>query len=133
VVSYRFETSDDGTTWTVQSEGTFGNMVNNPVRQEVHFSAVKTRWFRFTGLSDTTGGKTIRAAEISAIASGFDAWKRDRGQQSLLPNDNLNGTPALIAYYWGGPRRFQRNQQSPGWPSTRNDHAERRRGYSHGD
>lgn len=100
-VSYRFETSDDGSTWTTRSEGSFANMTNNPVLQEIHFTEVKARWFRFTGLSDTTGGSTIRAAEISVIAAGFDAWKRDRGQQSLLPDDPVDGAPALAAYFWG--------------------------------
>ena len=100
-VSYRFETSDDGSTWATRSEGSFGNMANNPVLQEIRFPEVKARWFRFTGLTDTTGGSTIRAAEISVIAAGFDAWKRDRGLQSLLPDDVIDGAPALATYFWG--------------------------------
>lgn len=99
--SYRFETSDNGSDWTVRSAGTFGNMANNPVRQDVTFDAVKTRWVRLTVLADVASGTSARAAEVSVIAAGFDAWKRDRGQSSLLPTDPLGGNTALAEYVFG--------------------------------
>ena len=100
--SYRFETSDDGLVWTTRAEGSFGNMANNPVRQDVTFEAVKTRWFRLTVLADVAGGTAARAAEVSVIAAGFDAWKRDLGQSSLLPVDPLpDGGTAFSRYVFG--------------------------------
>lgn len=49
-VNYRFSTSSDGREWHMQSEGEFGNIVNNPVPQTVEFgSAVKARYIRFEG------------------------------------------------------------------------------------
>ncbi|MCW1887430.1 alpha-L-fucosidase [Luteolibacter flavescens] len=114
VLGYRFETSDDGVEWTVRSEGDFGNITNNPVQQEVRFPELKTRWFRFTALTTTTGTNVVRAAEISVIPAGFDAWKRDRGLQSLLPEDEIDGAPALAAYFLGesgGTRFLGRNAE----------------------
>lgn len=106
VTAYRFETSDDGVTWTVRAEGRFGNMANHPVRQDVSFAATKARWFRLV-VSDAIGGASLaRAGEVSVIAGGFDAWRRDRGEQSLLPDEPASsGLAALREYYlgrWGG-------------------------------
>lgn len=102
VTSYRFETSNDGLDWTTRSEGTFGNMANNPARQDVTFDAVKTRWFRLTVLGDVNSGTSAKAAEVSVIAAGFDAWKRDHGQSSVQPQDLMeSGRTALAEYVFG--------------------------------
>jgi alpha-L-fucosidase len=65
---YRFETSVDGVTWTTQiAEGEFANIRNNPMRQEVFFSPVEARYFRFTGLHDVDGTSWIGAAELTVL------------------------------------------------------------------
>ena len=99
VTSYRFETSNDGLDWTTRSEGAFGNMANNPARQDVTFDPVKTRWFRLTVLGDVNSGSSAKAAEVSVIAAGFDAWKRDRGQQSLMPGDSFPAGGTAFSHY----------------------------------
>jgi alpha-L-fucosidase len=54
---YRFETSEDGRSRVVNiDKGRFGNIRNNPVRQESTFTPVKARFFRFTAL-ETLGGQ----------------------------------------------------------------------------
>ena len=97
--SYRFETSDNGLDWTTRSEGGFGNMTNNPVRQDVTFDAVKTRWFRLKILAEVSSGTAARAAEVSVIAAGFDAWIRDLGQHSLMPGDSFPGGGTAFSHY----------------------------------
>jgi alpha-L-fucosidase len=65
---YRFETSRDGITWTVQVEsGYFGNMRNNPIFQEVSFAPVEARFFRFIGLHDIDDSGWVSAAEITVL------------------------------------------------------------------
>jgi alpha-L-fucosidase len=65
---YRFETSRDGKTWNVQVEsGTFGNMRNNPIYQEVGFAPVEARFFRFIPLHDIDDSGWASAAEISVL------------------------------------------------------------------
>ena len=66
VQSYRFETSADGATWTIDSDsGHFGNVRNNPVVQEVSFAPVDARFFRFTALQTNDGRAS--AAEVSVL------------------------------------------------------------------
>lgn len=48
VDQYRFETSTDGTQWTVSAEGEFGNLRANTVEQTISFTPTKARYFRFT-------------------------------------------------------------------------------------
>lgn len=121
VTAYRFETSDDGLAWTSRSEGVFGNMTNNPVLQDVTFDAVKIRWFRLTVLADVASGTSARAAEVSVIAAGFDAWKRDLGQSSLLPEDPLPGGATALSRYVFGTRGgiVSANRPVPGLLSLR--------------
>ena len=116
VTSYRFETSDNGLAWTLRSAGTFGNMANNPVRQDVTFEAVKTRWFRLTVLGDVGSGTSAKAAEFSVLAAGFDAWKRDLGQSGLQPGDVLDdGRTALSRYVFGSDGGIvSANRTAPG-------------------
>lgn len=54
---YRFELSLDGKNWTSVSEGEFGNLRANPVKQYVSFEPQKARYVRFfsTAALDGTG------------------------------------------------------------------------------
>ena len=68
VETYRFETSVDGDNWTTAIDsGRFGNIRNNPELQEVTFTPINARFFRFTALQQlgTNGGAS--AAEISVL------------------------------------------------------------------
>ncbi len=72
VDTYRFETSVDGYNWTTDvASGHFGNMRNNPELQEVTFTPVRSRFFRFTALHSLGNDGRASAAEISVLpASG---------------------------------------------------------------
>jgi alpha-L-fucosidase len=68
IETYRFETSVDGTNWTAAIRlGRFGNIRNNPELQEVAFSPIEARFFRFTALSEVDSGSLSTAAEISVL------------------------------------------------------------------
>jgi alpha-L-fucosidase len=67
---YRFETSTDGAHWTEVSSGAFGNIRNNPTLQEVSFTAVDARYFRFTALHDVDDNGFVGAAELTVIQAG---------------------------------------------------------------
>lgn len=70
---YRFETSVDGTHWTMQVDaGVFSNIRNNPMRQEVRFAPVDARYFRFTPLRDTDNTGWLGAAEITVLPARDD-------------------------------------------------------------
>jgi alpha-L-fucosidase len=65
---YRFETSVDGKQWTTQvATGSFANIRNNPMLQEVTFPTVDARFFRFTPLHDTDDTGWVGAAEITVL------------------------------------------------------------------
>ncbi|HEY5553063.1 MAG TPA: alpha-L-fucosidase [Opitutaceae bacterium] len=69
----RFETSLDGTTWTTQvKERHFGNIRNNPILQEVRFTPVEARFFRFTALRDLDDNGWVGAAEITVLPAETD-------------------------------------------------------------
>jgi len=122
VWDYRFETSADGTNWTVASTGRFDNMVNNPTLRIVALSqAVKVRYFRFTSLSDIAASGRAGAAEIAIVPAGFEAYVRDSGLQHLAATSDPNGDgrPLLMDYYFGSdpfgpatvnPVRIQREE-----------------------
>lgn len=66
--NFRFETSEDGRSWTVTvAKGTFSNVRNNPDLQEVRFAPVKARYFRFTALDEVWRNGWASAAELSVI------------------------------------------------------------------
>lgn len=68
VEKYRFETSTDGETWTTNIvNGSFANIQNNPGLQEVSFTPVIARYFRFTSLKAVWGSGWTSAAEISVL------------------------------------------------------------------
>src|SRR5581483_4593379 len=65
---YRFETSSDGATWMTNIvSGSFANIQNNPSLQEVNFTQVTARYFRFTSLHAIWGSGWTSAAEISVL------------------------------------------------------------------
>jgi alpha-L-fucosidase len=70
---YRFETSVDGVSWTINvASGTFANIQNNPSLQLVNFAPVDARFFRFTALQEISKNGWTSAAEISVLpATGF--------------------------------------------------------------
>ncbi len=101
---HRFETSMDGVSWTERSTGEFDNIRNNPVIQTIAFNeAVKARYFRFTSLEEINGENHASAAEITVLPGGFEGWKRDQGEQSMLPGDPFGnaGRTALESYIFG--------------------------------
>jgi len=70
VENYRFESSEDGQTWTVNvDKGAFANVRNNPDLQEVRFAPVKARYFRFTALDEVWRSGWTSAAELSVIVA----------------------------------------------------------------
>jgi alpha-L-fucosidase len=71
VERYRFETSADGVTWTINIDsGTFANIRNNPSLQEVTFAPVDARFFRFTALQEINRNGWTSVAEISVLPAG---------------------------------------------------------------
>jgi alpha-L-fucosidase len=70
----RFETSLDGTTWTIQvKEQHFGNIRNNPILQEVRFAPVEARFFRFTALHDLDDNGWVGAAELTVLPASVSS------------------------------------------------------------
>ena len=68
VEKYRFETSADGSAWATNiADGSFPNIHNNPSLQEVSFTPVNARCFRFTSLRAIWGSGWTSAAEISVL------------------------------------------------------------------
>jgi len=68
VENYRFETSVDGENWTTNIDsGRFGNMRNNPELQEVTFTPINARFFRFTALQELGTNGWTSAAEVSVL------------------------------------------------------------------
>jgi alpha-L-fucosidase len=68
VDTHRFETSTDSKTWTsAVDQASFGNIRNNPVLQEVTFTPVNARFFRFTTLREVGGNNSMSVAEITAL------------------------------------------------------------------
>ncbi len=73
VEHFRFETSEDGASWSTDVEhGNFANVHNNPDLQEVHFKPVNARFFRFTALDAVWGSGWASAAELSVIPAAGD-------------------------------------------------------------
>lgn len=69
VLSYNCQISTDGKKWTsVVRNGTFDNIRNNPVLQEVRFNRTqKARFLRFTQIEEIGGRKIVAVAEIEVI------------------------------------------------------------------
>jgi hypothetical protein len=103
VYQYRFDTSADGVAWITNATGNFANIAVNPSRQDVQFSPVEVRYFRFTALQEVNTNGWTSAAEISVVPAGFDAWRSNLGLQSNGPlsDPGGNGVPLLMEYYEG--------------------------------
>ena len=68
VESYSFETSVDGKIWkTAIAQGRFDNIRNNPMLQEVHFTPVSARYFRFTALKEINGRDEVSVADLGVL------------------------------------------------------------------
>ena len=72
IINYNILTSNDGKNWTtVISNGTFGNIKNNPVRQDVKFDkAVKARYIKLESLMSVCGeigSNDVTVAEFGVI------------------------------------------------------------------
>jgi hypothetical protein len=100
---YRFETSQDGTTWITNiATGLFSNLLYHPDPLLTTFSPMSARFFRFTALHEVNSNGWTSAAEISVLPAGFDAWRRDLGLQTNGPNSlDANGIPLLMDYFRG--------------------------------
>jgi len=91
VERYRFEMSTDGVTWVTQvASGTFGNIRNNPSLQEVRFTPVNARFFRFTALQEINNNGWTSAAEISVLPAGTEEGRVDTKPVTVTsPNGKL--------------------------------------------
>lgn len=66
--SFRVETSRNGTDWRPGAAGTFDNIRNNPVLQEVRFEQpAEARYLRFTSLSNVNGEASLSVAELGVL------------------------------------------------------------------
>lgn len=91
LVGYQFHTSEDGTSWTMRASGSFQNIVNNPILQQVDFAPCMARHIRLTGLSETTANNTMKVAELGVVPAGFDAWRRDMGIPASPATSDADG------------------------------------------
>jgi alpha-L-fucosidase len=64
---YEFYTSLDNEKWTIQSQGEFSNIKNNPIEQVKTFPETKARYLRFVAKSTEEKGQTFSIAEINVI------------------------------------------------------------------
>lgn len=89
VSSWRCESSENGTSWSSVASGTFGNIKNNPVEQQVIFpQIVHTRFLRFISSAEVNGATFASAAEIGLLAGGYEGWRSSQG----LPPGGIGGT-----------------------------------------
>ncbi len=71
VENYRFEVSDDGKAWSVATEGTFGNIVNDPSVRTVRLAKpVNTRYVRFVCVSAANNQPQMSIQEIEIVSPG---------------------------------------------------------------
>jgi alpha-L-fucosidase len=69
IAKYNFRISADGKNWTaVVNDGTFGNIKNNPVRQDVRFDKeLKAKYIKLECLESVCGNKDAAVAEIGVL------------------------------------------------------------------
>ncbi|TDO68962.1 alpha-L-fucosidase [Flavobacterium chryseum] len=67
ISKYEFYTSLDNVKWTIQSEGEFSNIKNNPIEQVKTFAETKARYLRFVAKSAEGKGQTVSIGEINVI------------------------------------------------------------------
>ena len=64
---YEFYTSLDTVKWTIQSQGEFSNIKNNPIDQVKTFAETKARYLRFVAKSNERKGQVFSIGEINVI------------------------------------------------------------------
>jgi len=70
VEEYEFYTSSDAKNWTLAAKGSFANIKNNPVLQEIYFkSPITARYIRFVALKEVNNNPWTSVAEIGIITS----------------------------------------------------------------
>lgn len=67
ISKYEFYTSLDNVKWTIQSQGEFSNIKNNPIEQVKSFAETKARYLRFAAKSAEGKGQTVSIGEINVI------------------------------------------------------------------
>ncbi|MBF4516076.1 alpha-L-fucosidase [Flavobacterium sp. ANB] len=67
ISKYEFYTSLDNVKWTIQSEGEFSNIKNNPIEQLKTFTETKARYLRFVAKSAEGKGQSVSIGEINVI------------------------------------------------------------------
>lgn len=67
ISKYEFYTSLDNVKWTLQSEGEFSNIKNNPIEQIKPFAETKARYLRFVAKSAEGKGQTVSISEINVV------------------------------------------------------------------
>ncbi|MFZ0598344.1 MAG: discoidin domain-containing protein, partial [Flavobacterium sp.] len=67
ISNYEFYTSLDNQKWTLQSQGEFSNIKNNPIEQVKTFKKDDARYIRFIAKSAVGKGSTVSIAEINVI------------------------------------------------------------------
>lgn len=66
-VAYRIEGSLDGKNWAVLSRGSFDNIENNPVKQEVRFPQRKVKYVKFIALKSVENKHFLSVAELGVL------------------------------------------------------------------
>lgn len=67
ISKYELYTSLDNIKWTLQSQGEFSNIKNNPIEQVKTFSETKAKYIRFVAKSTEEKGQTFSIGEINVI------------------------------------------------------------------
>lgn len=67
ISNYEFYTSLDNIKWTLQSQGEFSNIRNNPIEQIKTFKKDKARYIRFVAKTAVGKGTTVSIAEINVM------------------------------------------------------------------
>jgi alpha-L-fucosidase len=67
ISKYEFYTSLDNVKWTLQSDGEFSNIKNNPIEQIKTFAETKARYLRFVAKSAEGKGQTVSISEINVV------------------------------------------------------------------
>jgi len=67
ISKYEFYTSLDSIKWTIQSEGEFSNIKNNPIEQVKTFSETNAKYIRFVAKSTEEKGQVFSIGEINVI------------------------------------------------------------------
>ena len=68
IKEFKFYTSSDAINWILSAEGEFGNIKNNPVRQEIRFKEkINAQFIKLEALSEVNGNPWASAGEIGVI------------------------------------------------------------------